>query len=243
MAFVHGSNAAVWIRSTDFTPVLTGWTMDLSVGNSETTTLDDTWKKNIKGTIETTVSFDGFYENAYETNGVSRLANSTAAIITLCPGGSAIGDLARLIDAWDTASGTSGSADDVEAYTFAAIANGAVEFGHVLHDYTEDTNTTTGASQDGLAATSTGWTMHVHYAAPEGGTWVVKLQDSADNSNWLDVSSAASSAISAAGVQRIQSSTSTATVRRYVRYVATRTGGSAGNGLTFALAFARTKTT
>jgi hypothetical protein len=30
-----------------------------------------------------------------------------------------------------------------------------------------------------------------------------------------------------------------ATLRRYVRYTATRTGGSVGNGITFALAYSR----
>ncbi len=125
------------------------------------------------------------------------------------------------------------------AFSWEALAEDAIIPGFVLHPLAEDTNTTTGSSRDDSASSSTGWLAHLHVTAVDGGSWVVKLEDSADNSNWLDVSAGAFAAVTAAGGQRLASAADTTTLRRYVRYTATRTGGSAGNGITFSLHYAR----
>jgi hypothetical protein len=70
---------------------------------------------------------------------------------------------------------------------------------------------------------------------------VVKLQDaSASNfSDGADVTGGAFTAATTPTSQRLQSATATTALRRYVRYVATRTGGAGGDGITFGLAYSR----
>ena len=72
----------------------------------------------------------------------------------------------------------------------------------------------------------------------DGGSWVIQLEDSADNGSWANVSGGAFTAATGATSQRLTSAAG-ATLRRYTRYTATRTGGSVGNGITFGLAIAR----
>jgi hypothetical protein len=81
--------------------------------------------------------------------------------------------------------------------------------------------------------------LHVTAVDAGGGSWVIKLEDSANGSDWTDVSAGAFAAKTAVGAERLRSAASTTTLRRYVRYTATRTGGSAGEGITFFVAYAR----
>lgn len=97
-----------------------------------------------------------------------------------------------------------------------------------------DTTATSGASVDGAASTSFGLAAYLHVTAFSGTSVTVKLQDSADNSSWSDISGAAFTAVTAVGAQRISTATN-ATVRRYVRATTTGTFTSA----TFAVNFVR----
>jgi hypothetical protein len=123
------------------------------------------------------------------------------------------------------------------------MASGPIGFGDILHILTEDTNTTTGATKDDTAATATGWIAHLHVTAVDAGSWVVKLED-ASASNFSDgavVTDGTFTAATGATSQRLVSAAETTALRRYVRYVATRTGGAGGDGITFALAYSRNR--
>lgn len=75
---------------------------------------------------------------------------------------------------------------------------------------------------------SFGWAAYLHVFAFTGTSITVKIQDSADNSAWLDLASATFAAASAIGAQRISAGqSSTATVRRYVRLVSSGTFSNA----------------
>jgi hypothetical protein len=244
MAFVHGSKGAFFFRHDDYSPVIQSVSLDINVSNHDTTVLGAEWKTNQAGIADATMSWEGLYEPAYDDTLYAVVSLPAAdSVATYCPGGRTAGSLARLVLVNDTALGTSGSADDLIAMTMAMAVDGAVQFGWLLHPFGEDTNTTTGTGLDGTASTSTGWTAHLHVSAVDGGSWVIKLEDSADNSNWSDVTGGAFTAATTSTSERIQSASTTTTLRRYVRYTATRTGGSAGNGITFGLAFSRSKTT
>lgn len=83
---------------------------------------------------------------------------------------------------------------------------------------------------------SQGWAMYLHVFAFTGTSITVKVQDSADNAAWLDVTSATFVAATAIGSQRVSAGpTSTATVRRYARVVSTGTFSNA----VFAVNFVR----
>lgn len=87
-----------------------------------------------------------------------------------------------------------------------------------------DTTATNGASIDGSASSSNGAQFYLHATAFTGTSVTVKIQDSADNSSWADLSGAAFTAVTAAGWQRIAV---TGTVRRYIRVATTGTFSNA----------------
>lgn len=89
-----------------------------------------------------------------------------------------------------------------------------------------DTSATNGASLDGGASSSFGAQFYLHVTGFTGTLVTVKIQDSADNSAWLDLSGAAFTAATAVGWQRIAIANN-ATVRRYLRAVTTGTFSSA----------------
>lgn len=81
-----------------------------------------------------------------------------------------------------------------------------------------DVAATNGASLDGTAATTFGAQFYLQVTAFTGTSVTVKIQDSADNSAWLDLAGATFVAATAAGSQRIAM---TGTVRRYLRVATT----------------------
>ena len=237
MAFLHGKGSAVYLGGIDLSPYLNSAALSASCETADTSTFGSTWTSAIPGLQSATLSTGGFYDPG-QTTLDTQLA-STQNVVTFLPGkASAVGDLARMLLVTDTSYERSSSATEAVSFSWEALSQAPVIPGRVLHVKGEDTNTTTGSSRDDSAATTTGWTAHLHVFAVDGGSWVVKLQDSADNSSWSDVSSGAFTAATGVTSQRLQSA-SGATLRRYVRYVATRTGGSSGDGITFALVYGR----
>lgn len=242
MALVHGSRGRVLWNGHDMSSYLSAAGIEVAIDNTDTTTLRKGWHENVRGVAGATLSFEGFVDPAQKAILYDQLGTD-GGVLTYCPGGDdAVGDRSRMVAATGTSLGSSNSVDGAVALAWEVVAQGYVAFGDVLHPLGEDTNTTTGSGRDDAAATSTGWTAHLHVTLVDGGSWVVKLEDSANNSDWSDVSGGAFASASAATAQRLASSASDSTLRRYVRYTATRTGGSAGNGITFHLSYARERT-
>jgi hypothetical protein len=112
--------------------------------------------------------------------------------------------------------------------TFAvqALPNAfGLEWGNLLTaGVRTDTTTTNGTALDGTAATSFGWQAYCQVFSVTGTSVTVKLQDSADNSTFADVTGGGFAAVlaGARGQERIVSA-SGATLRRYVRAVTTGT--------------------
>lgn len=88
-----------------------------------------------------------------------------------------------------------------------------------------DTAATLGSSIDTLASASFGWQSFLHVTAFTGTDVTVKIQDSADNSSWADLSGAGFTTVTSVGSERKASSSPTATVRRYVRVITTTSAG------------------
>lgn len=238
MAFKHGKGTAVLFNGTNLSPYLNSADLEVSVETADTSAFGSSWKSAIVGQAAVTFSCGGMYDVDQAT--LVGALTVDGGVLTFCPGGgSAIGDRSRMVAVTGTSYAESSPVGDVVGMSWEALGETAVAFGDVLHPLGEDTNTTTGASKDDGAASATGWTAHLHVTLVDGGSWVVKLQDSADNSAWADVTGGAFGSATGAGGARLTASTSTAALRRYVRYVATRTGGSAGDGITFHLSYAR----
>lgn len=238
MAFIHGKSTAVLLGSLNLTGYLNNIDLSADLDVADTTTFGANWKTSVAGTVGSKADYGGLYDPAVSDLPAMLLAG-TPGVLTYAPGGQAtIGDRARLLYVYETSYAESSPVGGAVAVKGSFLADGAVGFGDVLHPLGEDTNTTTGADKDDGAASATGWMAHLHVTAVDGGSWVVKLQDAA-TTDWADVTGGAFTAATGATSQRLTSAAATTALRRHVRYVATRTGGSVGDGITFALAYAR----
>lgn len=241
MAFKHGKATSVYLNATDLSTYLNAADFDVDMDTGDTTTFAATWKTAIAGQVAAKAGFQGLYDPTI-TDLPASVGVDFGSVLTYAPAGAlAIGDRARLLSVATTAYSESSPVGGVVAVKWSVMASGPVGFGDVLHVLGEDTNTTTGATKDDSAASATGWIAHLHVTAVDAGSWVIKLEDaSASNfSDGADVTGGSFTAATAATYQRLVSATTTTALRRYVRYVATRTGGSAGDGITFALAYSR----
>lgn len=115
------------------------------------------------------------------------------------------------------------------SFTFAVSGQAnsyGLEWGHLLTaGFRTDTAATNGASYDTGASAAFGAQAYLHVSAFTGTDVTVKIQDSADNSSFADVTGLAFTAVTTApGTQRVAIA-NTATVRRYVRASTVTTGG------------------
>jgi hypothetical protein len=237
----HGKNTTVMLGTVNLSPYLDSMDLSVDTDQADTTTFGTTWKSEIAGVSSAKVDYSGLYDPlnvSLPTLFLSLLPGN----LTYCPGGGAtIGDAARLVSAIDTSFAESSPVGGVVAVKGSFDADGSVGFGAILHPLGEDTNTTVGAERDDATATATGWVAHLHVISVDGGTWTIKLEDAAASNTYSDLTGGAFTGVTTAASQRLQSAAATTALRRYVRYTATRAGGIAGDGITFALAYARNR--
>lgn len=239
MPFVHGKSTAIYLGAIDLSGYLNSVELSMDSDVAESTTFGSTWKGGLTGTAGAKLDYEGFYD-PLELQLGELLNAGTQKALTYAPGGAAaIGDRARLLNCYEVTFGQSAPVGDIVAVKGAFFVDNVVGYADVLHPLAEDTNTTTGAEKDDAAASATGWTAHLHVIAVDAGSWVIKLQDAAVSNTYSDLTGGAFTAATTATSQRLQSAAATTAMRRYVRYVATRTGGAGGDGITFALAYSR----
>lgn len=151
----------------------------------------------------------------------------TADIVATYCRGTTLGDpcastVAKQInyDGSRTSSGEFTFSVDVEPNSYG------VEWGRQLTaGLRTDTAATNGTSIDTTASASFGAQAYLQVTAFTGTDVTVKIQDSADNSSFTDVTGLAFTQVTAAPfTQRLATST-TATIRRYLRAVTVTTGG------------------
>lgn len=113
-------------------------------------------------------------------------------------------------------------------FKISALGSGyGLEWGQMLTaGKRTDTAATNGSSVDTSASLSFGLQAYLQVFAFTGTSVTVKLQDSADNSSWSDITGAAFTAATGITTERIQTGR-TQTVRRYVRAVTTGTFSNA----------------
>lgn len=105
-----------------------------------------------------------------------------------------------------------------------AQANGyGLEWGRQLtNGVRTDTTATNGSSIDTTASASFGAQAYLHVFAFTGTSVTIKIQDSADDSSFSDLTGGSFTTVTAVGAERIATS-STQTVRRYLRVITTGT--------------------
>ena len=241
MPFLHGRNTSVYWNTTVMSGYLQQTDFEVSLETHDVTTYGKGWKEYAAGLLDSTTGFQGIYDAAAGTV-IEAGLGTDSNVVTYCPdGGTAVGGRSRLILKTTANYSESSPVGDVVKFSWDVQSESTTGFGQVLHPLGTDTNTTTGATKDDTAATTSGWTSHLHVTGVSAGSWVVKLQDSPNGSSWSDVTGGAFTAATGATSQRLSSAANTTSLGRYVRYVATRTGGSASDTITFHLSYARNR--
>lgn len=165
---------------------------------------------------------------------------TTDQLVTYCRG-TVLGNPAACLVAKQVTYDGQRAADGALTFTLASVANGfGLEWGvQLTAGKRTDTTATNGTGVDQTTvSTAFGWQAYLQVFAFSGTSVTVKIQDSADNSTFADLSGAAFTAATGVTNQRIASPGATDTVRRYVRAVTSGTFTSA----TFAVVFVQNQT-
>lgn len=236
--FVHGKNSRVYWNALDVSAYLNSAGLSATIDTGDSTTFGSDSKTYVPGQRDRTFTSGGLYDKDLQ---IGPALAVEAGVLTFCPGGaSAIGDLAWMSSIISTTYDQSAPVADLVAFSWDAQPSGYTAPGYVLHPLAVDTGTTTGATRDDGAAnapSATGWVAHLHVTAVSSGSWVIVVDDSSTGSSgWATI--ATFTAATGATQQRLVSAAATTSVKRYLRYVATVTGGSSPT-ITFVLSFAR----
>ncbi len=151
----------------------------------------------------------------------------TDVVMTYCRG-TTLGDAAACLVSkqlnYDPTRGDDGSL----TFGVQAQANGfGIEWGTQLTaGLRTDTVATNGAGLDTTAAASFGAQAYLQVTAFTGTSATIKVQDSADNSTFADVTGLSFTAVTAAPASERLATTNVATIRRYLRVATTGTFSS-----------------
>jgi hypothetical protein len=193
----------------------------------DVTGIDKSATERIGGLRNGTIEFSAWFNDAAGAeHPVLSALPTTDRLITYCRGttlGSpAAGMVAKQIN-YDPSRGADGALSE----SVSAQSNGyGIEWGRLLTaGVRTDTEADEGASLDTLASASFGGQAYLQVFSFAGTDVTVVIQDSANNTDWLDVAGFAFTEITAGpGVERIALG-NTATLRRYVRVVTETSAG------------------
>ncbi len=236
----HGKNAGVLIDALDISGYLNSVDLSVDVDTADANVFQLAWKNEVPGQIGGKLDTVGFYDPLLSKFSPSMLG-AAGSLITFGPAGlTTSGQMARLFPVVSKTYAEGSKVGGLVGIKFSAMADGAIGFGHILSPLAAGTSVVTSAGLDGGAQTTTGWQAHLHVTAVTGGTWTVQLVNDSDVAfgTVANLSGGAFTAVTTATSQRLLGAAG-ATVKRYVRVTATRSGGSGGDTLTFAVAFAR----
>lgn len=239
MSFVLGNASRLFVNAKAVTTTVAGYTISHARSYSEVTTMANLGGAAfVPGLMNGSLALRG----PQDSTGQDLHAQIEAAkgvdnsfIATVCPDGSAVGAFAATILGDLSDHEIAASVSDAVGYTMTAGADESVDMGFLVHGYTAETATANGASVDRGVPSANGGVLVMHMPVYSGLTSAtVKVQDSADNATWADLTGGAFAAATAPAAQRLFLAKGT-TIRRYVRVVTTVVGtGSA----TFLVAFA-----
>jgi hypothetical protein len=199
--------------------------------------------ERIGGLRNGTMSWSAFFNPTVGSTHDQFAALPTADVICTYLRGTTLGNPAACMVAkqinYDGNRGNSGE------FTFAveAQSNGfGLEWGQTLTaGIRTDTAATLGTSIDTTAAASFGAQAYLHVFSPFTGTdATVKIQDSADNTTFADVTGLTFTQITAGPTTQRLATASGATIRRYLRAVTVTTGGF--SALSFAVVIVKNAT-
>jgi len=237
MAFGHGKDTKVYASGYDLTLFLNSANTSMNADLAETSTFGSTYKSFVAGLVDSKISLAGFFDPAAGASDAvfSSLAGNDI-YLTVLPQGDALGKRGRGMYGVEITYEITTGLDGAAAVSIEAQSKSGAEA--IVSNTPKSDIQTTGNDALGIvsptgAATSTGWSAFVQAFSISGTsspTCVVTLQDSLDNSTFLDVSGGVFTTISTAnanvpGAQRLTSAAG-ATLRMYTRFKWVITGTS-----------------
>jgi hypothetical protein len=229
VSFTHGKDAEVFFGGYDLTGYLSEANSSAVGDLAEASPFGSVYKGFVAGLTDSKFTASGFFDGSADAvdEVLAAALNGVAREMTHLPAGDALGARGRSITAVETTYEVSTPADGVAAVSLEAQSNVGPEPVFVVHPKgaeTADGNDATAV--DGAAATTASWAAYLHVTAVSGTgtpTLTARIQDSADNSTFADVTGGAFAAKTAIGSERIAGAAG-ATLRRYVRSARVITG-------------------
>lgn len=230
MAFLHGKDTVIVGGDTAWTGQLNQFTATRNQQVVATTPFGSSDQEFIAGQYEGGMSVGGMFEAATIDADLDGLA-STLTPITVHFGGDTVGNRAFLFNGFLDDYSVQGSVNDAVRLSATFSSSAAVRLGVSLHDLSAETGAMNESSVDQAASSSNGGVANLHVTAFTGTDCVIKIQDSADDSNWADL-------ITFTTVDDVTSErvTVTGSVDRYVRAIV---ASGTFSSVTFSVAFAR----
>lgn len=183
--------------------------------------------ERLGGLIDASLDFVAWFNPAVgaEHDVLSILPTSDVKMMWLL--GSTLGSPAAMLNAIQVGYDPTRATDGALSFAVHADANSyGIEWGDLLTaGLRTDTAATTGTSIDGVAASTTGWCAQLQLVSFAGTDVTIKLQDSANNSTWADVSGGAFTLVASGPTTEHITSAAGATLREFVRVTTTTSAG------------------
>lgn len=195
----------------------------------DVTAINADFMERLPGIEDASMSFTAFFNNT-GTHAELRSMGTAAKVATVSLGTAIGAPAASMLGAsvaYNTTRGADGSLVS-QAEFQPTISGGGLEWGYLHTVGGKETFTAAGSGTtlDGSASSTTGAAAYLHLFSIGSGTATFKIQDSADNSSYADVTGLAFTAASAGTSARVATAAG-ATLRRYTKVVATGTFGTA----------------
>ena len=236
MAFIAGKNSGVLFGAFDLTSYFNSFSFSRDTNAISTTMFGDDNESYIAGIDTSQIDISGLFDggtDAVDEELANAFSVTTATPLTVFQNGTTAGEPCVLLDS------------KIQNYTIDSSVSEAVgvssnftgnNFGRGLSLYalTNTSATANTTAVDFGSSTSFGGQAFLHCTAHSSANIAVKLQSSADNASFADVTAGGFTAITGTTSERIAP---TGTINRYVRLVITVTSGSA----TFQVSFSPNK--
>ncbi len=239
--FAHGKNVNVFIDEFDFSTFFNDVSASTSVDTAESSAFGTSAKTYVVGHRDGTVSLSGMFEGTASTGTDdffnTALGNATKALVIVAPSGHSNGAGAIMLEADNTSYEVSGAIADIVQASAEFQSTEAVEHGKILSSGSTVSATGNGTGVDNGASTTNGGAGFLSVPVnTRNGTIAVKIQHSADNSTFADLTTFTTVTSTQKTSERVEVADGT-TVNRYLRVVFT-VGGSTGSA-TPVVAFTR----
>ncbi len=228
MPATHGRLTRVYINGYDLTGFYRKQESELTRETAESTVFNLTDKTYLPGVRDASLSLEGLFDGAVD--GIEQVLLAAFAadptLVTTCPQGDTIGNVAQGLSALQTKYGIESSKDDIVTLANELQSDSGRDRLIIHHALGSEVATGQSAAQDGGASSANGGVGYLHVPDIAGITnLAVVIQDSADGSTgWATI-------LTFAGVtadRNAQRVAITGTVRQYTRAAWTFTGsGSA----------------